>query len=194
MRASNDQGATRMSETSERYRRVAAQFSQRVEAVPDSAWDNPAPCKVWVARDVVRHLVEWLPAFFFGPWGIALPPRPSVDEDPVAAWQAVDHAIQSALDDPAVAGRARTTRMGNRTFEQTIDTICTSDVLIHTWDLSRATGLDETLDPDQVHRFVEGMEPMDDLMRQSGQFGPRVTVPPDADEQTKLIGFVGRQP
>jgi uncharacterized protein (TIGR03086 family) len=194
MRASNDQGATRMSEISERYRRVAAQFTQRVKAVPDGAWDNAAPCEGWVARDVVRHLVEWLPAFFFGPWGIELPPGPSVDEDPVAAWQAVDHAIQSALDDPAVAGRARTTRMGNRTFEQTIDTICTSDVLIHTWDLSRATGLDETLDPDQVHRFVEGMEPMDDLMRQSGQFGPRVTVPPDADEQTKLIGFVGRQP
>ena len=51
-----------MSEISERYRKVAAQFTQRVNAVPDDAWHNPAPCEGWVARDVVGHLVEWLPA------------------------------------------------------------------------------------------------------------------------------------
>jgi hypothetical protein len=39
-----------------------------------------------------------------------------------------------------------------------------------------------------------GMEPMDEVLRQSGQFGPRVEVPEDADEQTKLIAFIGRQP
>ena len=55
-----------MSEISERYRKVAAAFTQRAEAVPDDAWDNPAPCEGWVARDIVGHLVEWLPAFFFG--------------------------------------------------------------------------------------------------------------------------------
>jgi hypothetical protein len=84
--------------------------------------------------------------------------------------------------------------MGFWTFEQTINTICTPDVLIHTWDLARATGLDDTLDPDEVHRFVKGMEPMDQVIRQGGQYGPRVEVPADADEQTRLIGFVGRRP
>jgi hypothetical protein len=38
------------------------------------------------------------------------------------------------------------------------------------------------------------MEPMDEMLRQSGHFGPRVAVPDDADEQTKLIAFIGRQP
>jgi Mycothiol maleylpyruvate isomerase N-terminal domain len=46
-----------VSEISDRYRRVAGQFTRRVEAVPDGAWDNPAPCEGWVARDVVGHLV-----------------------------------------------------------------------------------------------------------------------------------------
>jgi uncharacterized protein (TIGR03086 family) len=67
-------------------------------------------------------------------------------------------------------------------------------VLIHTWDLARATGLDETLDADEVHRFVESMEPMDQMLRDSGHYGPRVAVPDDADEQTRLIAFVGRRP
>jgi uncharacterized protein (TIGR03086 family) len=183
-----------MSPIAERYRKIAAQFTERVREVPDGAWDNPAPCEGWVARDVVGHLVEWLPAFFFGPWEIELPASPSVEEDPVAAWAAVDRAIQSALDDPEIARRERETRMGRTTFEQTFDMIGTNDVFLHTWDLARAAGLDETLDPDEVHTLFEGMEPMDELLRQSGHYGPRVPVPHDADEQTKLIAFIGRTP
>jgi uncharacterized protein (TIGR03086 family) len=183
-----------MSEASDRYRSVAAAFTRRVEAVPAGAWDNPAPCEGWVARDVVGHLVEWLPAFFFGTWELDVAPRPSVEEDPAGAWRAVDGALQAGLDDPEVAGRVRDTPMGPSTFEQTIDMICTADVLIHTWDLARATGLDETLDPDEVHRLLEGMAPMDEALRASGQYGPRVEVPADADEQAQLIAFVGRRP
>jgi uncharacterized protein (TIGR03086 family) len=68
------------------------------------------------------------------------------------------------------------------------------DVLVHTWDLARATGLDETLDADEVHGMLVGMEPLDEMLRQSGQYGPRVDVPADADEQTRLIAFTGRHP
>jgi uncharacterized protein (TIGR03086 family) len=183
-----------VSEIAERYRRVAEQFSARVHSVPDGAWDNPAPCEGWVARDVVGHLVEWLPAFFFGTWGIEAPAAPTVDGDPVGAWDALDRTLQGALDDPAVADSERDTHMGRTTFAQTIDTICTPDVLVHTWDLARATGLDETLDAEEVHRYVEGMEPIDAMLRTSGHYGPRVAVPADADEQTRLIAFLGRQP
>ena len=28
-----------------------------------AAWDNPAPCDGWTARDVVDHLVTWVPGF-----------------------------------------------------------------------------------------------------------------------------------
>jgi uncharacterized protein (TIGR03086 family) len=75
-----------------------------------------------------------------------------------------------------------------------IGMIVLGDVVVHTWDLARAAGLDEKLDPDEVHGMLEGMLPMDDMLRQSGQFGPRVEVPDDADEQTRLIAFTGRQP
>ena len=42
--------------------------------------------------------------------------------------------------------------------------------------------------------MLAGMEPIEELMRQSGQYGPRVPVPDDADPQTRLIGFIGRDP
>jgi uncharacterized protein (TIGR03086 family) len=191
--AADDAGAG-MTEISERYERVAGQFTQRVRAVPEGAWDNPAPCEGWVARDVVRHLTEWLPGFFFGRWDLDEPPIPSADDDPVAAWMAVDGAIQAFLDDPATAGGTRDTPIGPSSFEAAVDMICTPDVLVHTWDLARATGQDETLDPDAVHRFVESMEPADEAMRSSGHYGPRIAVPDGADEQTRLIAFVGRRP
>jgi hypothetical protein len=35
---------------------------------------------------------------------------------------------------------------------------------------------------------------MDEVLRQSGHYGPRVDVADDADTQTKLIAFTGRQP
>jgi hypothetical protein len=38
------------------------------------------------------------------------------------------------------------------------------------------------------------MEPIEELMRASGEYGPRVPVPDDADVQTQLVGFIGRDP
>jgi hypothetical protein len=38
------------------------------------------------------------------------------------------------------------------------------------------------------------MEQMEQVIRASGRFGARVEVPGDADVQTKLVGFIGRDP
>jgi uncharacterized protein (TIGR03086 family) len=178
----------------ERYAKVADEFTRRVQAVPEDAWSSPAPCEGWVARDVVGHLVEWMPALLVEGWGLDTPTHPPVDEDPAGAWAAVDAAIRGWLADPAIATREADIFPGRFTFEQAVDMFGTGDVLVHTWDLARATGLDERLDPEEVHRMYEGMEPMDAVLRESGQFGPRVPVPDDADEQTKLIAFTGRRP
>ena len=38
------------------------------------------------------------------------------------------------------------------------------------------------------------MQPIDDMLRQSGHYGPKVAVDEGADDQTKLIAFTGRTP
>lgn len=184
-----------MSEISERYRKVAGRFTQTAREVQADAWDNPAPCEGWVARDVVRHMVEWIPGFFSGTLVLTTADAPSVDRDPAGAWEALSDALQAALDDPEVAAREFEMQQGRYRVDDAIARFCIGDVLVHTWDLARATGLDETLDADEVHQMFEGMEPMDEMLRKSGHFGTaRVPVPDDADEQTKLIAFLGRQP
>ena len=72
--------------------------------------------------------------------------------------------------------------------------IYTADVFMPRWDLGRPTCQDETLNPEKGAELLEGMLPMDEVLRQSGHYGPRVEVPEDADEQTRLIAFTGRRP
>jgi uncharacterized protein (TIGR03086 family) len=163
--------------------------------VPEGAWENPAPCEGWVARDIVRHMVEWMPPMLYDGTGIELPTGPSVDDDPAGAWLVLSDGLQAVLDDPDVADRQFShPRAGDHSLDQAIAMFFLGDVLLHTWDLARATGQDETLLADEVEPMFAGMEPLDEMLRQSGQYGPRVTVPDDADVQTKLIAFIGRQP
>jgi uncharacterized protein (TIGR03086 family) len=75
-----------------------------------------------------------------------------------------------------------------------IDRFYTSDVFMHTWDLARASGQDDRLDPDECATLLAGMEPIEQLLRDSGQYGPRVPVGDDAPVQDRLLGFIGRDP
>ena len=131
-----------MSEISERYRTVAGTFTDVAIAVPADAWDNPAPCEGWVARDVVRHLVEWIPPFLESGADVDLPRGPSVDEDPVGAWNVLSVSLQSLLDDQEIATSEFTHEVaGRHKMEDAIAMFCMNDVLIHTWDLARATSV-----------------------------------------------------
>src|SRR5690606_3310534 len=80
------------------------------------------------ARDVVRHLTEWFPAFLAAGAGIDLPRGPSADEDPVAAWQVHSDGVQWVLDDPRTADRKLTNEhIGTLPLAEAIDRFYTAD-------------------------------------------------------------------
>jgi uncharacterized protein (TIGR03086 family) len=181
------------SDAAARHRRYADAFSDRVRGTAD--WDAPAPVAGWTARDVVRHLVVWFPGFLASGTDVKLPDGRSVDDDPVSAWTTQCEAVQTLLDDPATATKVLSNpHIGDVPLDQAVDRFYTPDVFMHTWDLARATGQDDRLDPDLCAEMFTGMEPMDEMLRASGQYGPRVPVLPDADPQAKLLGFIGRDP
>ena len=176
----------------ERHRQIAAGFSARVDGVPD--WNAPTPVAEWTARDVVGHLVGWLPGFLAG-GGVALQvDGPDVDTDPAAAWHAHAAAVQALLDGPAGEQEFTHPQAGSQPLGAAIDQFYTTDVFLHTWDLARATGQGDTLDDDACAAMLAGMEPWDEILRTSGQYGPRVPVPDDAPAQDRLLGFIGRDP
>ena len=131
-------------------------------------------------------------------WSRCNPPRSVAEhgnESPPAAWDHLAAEIQSVLDDPEVATREFThEHLGTQTVEVAIGRIMTGDIVIHTWDLARATGGDKRLDPGMVHAMLDGIQAMDEVMRSSGHYGQKVSVATTADEQTQLIAFMGRTP
>ena len=176
-----------------RHRSIAGRFTDAVHGTSD--WDAPSPVPEWTARDVVGHLVEWFPPFLASGSGIVLPEGPTVADDPVTAWQTHADAVQAVLDDPDTAGRVFSDpHTGDLPLDQAIDRFYTVDVFMHTWDLARATGQDDTLDPALSAELLAGMEPIDELLRSSGQYGPAVPVADDAPVQDRMVAFIGRDP
>jgi uncharacterized protein (TIGR03086 family) len=177
----------------QRHREVAGAFTERV--LGTSEWGAPAPVAGWTARDVVRHLTEWFPAFLAAGAGVDLARGPSVDDDPAAAWRVHSDAVQALLDDPATPGRVLCNRhIGEMPLDVAVDRFYTGDVFMHTWDLARATGQDGRLDPDFCAELLAGMAQVEEAMRASGQYGPPVPVPAGADAQARMLGFIGRDP
>jgi uncharacterized protein (TIGR03086 family) len=176
-----------------RHRLIADHFTRRVHGAAD--WSAEAPVAGWTAADVVVHLVEWSAAFISAGSALRLPSGPPPADQPAAAWVVHRNAVQDLLDDPATADlEFSNPHTGTMPLAHAIDRFYTSDIFLHTWDLARATGQDETLDPELCAEMLAGMEPIDELLRSSGQYGPAVPVPDDADVQTRLIGFIGRDP
>lgn len=183
-----------MSETpADRHRRVAAHFGAAVAGTRD--WDAPTPVPEWVARDVVAHLLGWFPPFLRDGSGIKLPAGPSVADDPAGAWRHHTAALQAVLDDPATAERVFAhVHLPEMPVPDAVDRFYTTDVLMHTWDLARAGGLDDGLDPAECEAVLSGMLPMDEVLRSSGHYGPKQPVADDASPVQRLMAFVGRDP
>jgi uncharacterized protein (TIGR03086 family) len=178
----------------ERFRRIAGRFSDVAAAMSPESWSNPAPPEGWLAVDVVRHLVEWVPSFF-SRGGIELPTSTTIDADPAAAWTALCDALQALLDDPGVAtSTIDIDPVGPHTVAVAIERFVTADVLVHTWDLASAAGVDVVIDQEMAAQLLAGFTAMADVLVASGQFKPAVPVPDDAAVEVKLIAASGRDP
>ncbi len=169
----------------------AARFGALVRSATPADWACPTPVKEWQALDVVRHLVEWLPGFVTAA-GVSLDPV-DVDADPVVAWDQRTADVQRLLEEHGEAVY-RSQMLGDMPLASAIDRFYTADVWMHSWDLARALGQHFDLGDDRAAAALEGMTPLDDLLRQSKQFGPKIDVPAEAPVQDRFVAFIGRDP
>lgn len=189
-----------MNEIADRYRRRADAFEAKVVSVAPSQWSDQSPCEDWTARDVVGHVVD-MHGVMLRPLDRLLTDSPSIDDDPLNAYRSARVDVEALLDDPELAATECDTPMGRITVEQHIDDVVSIDLVIHGWDLARATGQDDTIDPDEVERMWPTAQSIPDEMRTPGAFGPgivvfgpEVPVPSDSSLQDRLLGLLGRDP
>ena len=125
-----------MSELIAQHRRACEEFSRVAAPVLPDQWDRPTPCTEWDARALVEHVIGFHDFLLLRPMGVrANRPR----TDPAARWEATRTAIFAALDPPGALDQATDLPGGGQSTPRAMLGALTTDVLVHTWDLARAT-------------------------------------------------------
>jgi len=180
-----------VSETSDRYRRIATGFTSRLAAVAADQWTSPTPCSDWAVRDLVVHVIgiqRGVIARLDGAESVAVDPEGDLPEQ----WREASRALGEALDDKARASKVVGGMFGEQSFESLVGRMVCADLIVHTWDLARATGQDESLDPEAVSKAQEFLVPLGEKIRAPGGFAAEVEPSAEADDQTRFLNFCGR--
>jgi len=177
--ATVDQSAIRSNLVDERigeHRRACDGFASVADAVPPNRWNAPTPCAEWDARALVEHVIGFHEVLILRPAGVRVH-RPRYDA--AARWRVTADAVLDTLE--------------HGEFDANLLAALTTDVLVHTWDLARATGVDARLDAALCTRALRNAHAQP-LPRGSGMFAAEITEPPDADDAGQLVALYGRDP
>jgi len=170
-------------------------FDSQVRATAADAWAAPSPCEGWTAADVVVH-VTGNTRLFIGTVGDDVStdtPQQPAEEDLVGGWEQarsvtdkfLRNCSDSRLEAVVVVGREMTVAFVMEAFLR--------DIVIHTWDLARATGADETLPAHLVTATFSALSSLPLKIRQRGYYADPLPTPPNATDQDRLLALSGRR-
>jgi len=180
--------------------RCGQQFAALVAGVRPGQWQDGTPCSQWDVRMLVHHLLyeqRWVPPLLDGQTIGQVGDRFEGDllGQDASAWpgvmlSAIAEAHAAVAQPGALEGTVHLS-FGEASGREYVLQL-TADLAIHAWDLARATGQDEHLDPAAVTEAWRMLEPLDEAIRRPGGFAPKLEPPTGADEQTELLAFCGR--
>lgn len=182
---------------------AARRVAELLDGVKDDHLDAPTPCAGTPVAALLDHLVMFTVAFTDtarkAPGRDGPPPRPAVENlDP--QWRTtlprlLDELVAAWREPAAWEGLASA---GGVTWPaEVMATVALDELVLHGWDLARAT--DQPYDPDPAtvevcHGFTSGMSAPEHAEGRAGLFGPVVAVPADAPLFDRALGFSGRDP
>ena len=164
-------------------------------------WDLPTPCPDWNVTELLGHVIAGsrmsaaIAAGASRGEAIDVLSTEFIGDDPLAALDTALVLQEDALVDSAVDERICQHPAGDMPGSQ-LRSFRIGDLLVHHWDLARATGGDETLDADVAQLVWDDISPMAPVIAQLGVFGdgPSGTVADDAPLQERLLDLMGRRP
>jgi uncharacterized protein (TIGR03086 family) len=159
---------------------VCRRFGEAVRSA-HGKWDRRSPCDEWHARAVLEHVIGFHDVLVLRPLGLK-PNRPR--EDPQVRWQLTYDSLAEAL----AAGRA--IQLDSHRLIPKL----TRDVLVHTWDLARAVGADDRLDPGWCELCYAGLPADLQALSATGMFKAPLAVNSETGSQARLLARLGRDP
>ena len=182
----------------ELYVRAMASAAGFVSSVRDGQWHDPTPCTEWDLRALVNHIT------YENLWAAELFPSKTMAEvgdrfdgdvlggDPIGAFNRSVEAATAAVSAPGAMEAVTHLSFGDTPGSEYARQLF-GDMLIHGWDVAKASRQDSALDAALVRLGLPMAEEVASLPEGNGAFAARVPVPEDAPAQTRLLALMGRR-
>jgi uncharacterized protein (TIGR03086 family) len=175
--------------------RSAAVLTAVAGAVRDDQWELPTVCADWDVRGVVNHVVagcRMVDAAFAGQG----PPEWGADylkgADPVAVLGGALAANQAEFGKPGALEQVLRAPRGEMPGAQ-LARMRVAELLVHAWDVARATGQPTDLDPELSGRILEWWRAaLNGVPRDGMPFAGERPAPPGATQADALAAYLGR--
>ncbi|MGP4114972.1 TIGR03086 family metal-binding protein [Streptomyces sp. 4N509B] len=183
---------------------VARQLAGLLDGVEERHYDRPTPCPDYTVRELLGHLLGLTLAFTaaarkeFGPLTAtdpgSAPPPPLTEDWRERLRRQLDELVAAWRDPAAWEGD---TQAGGITFPASVaGPVALNEVLLHGWDLARATGQPYVVEDEaslgaSTALLSQQTSPEE---REGTGFGPVVPVAGDASPLDRVVGLSGRSP
>jgi uncharacterized protein (TIGR03086 family) len=170
-----------------------------IAGAPPDTMDAPTPCTSWDVERLIAHIVQDLRHFTATASGEERDSSRAENGD--AGARAYDKAARELVEawrQGGVEGRTLHVRMGDFPATWAVSQQ-TADVIVHGWDVAKATGQRASFDPDVTLATLEwakqNLKPEFRGGEESGKaFGEVVQVSDEQPPIDRLVGWFGRDP
>ncbi|MFI5774211.1 TIGR03086 family metal-binding protein [Streptomyces sp. NPDC051658] len=180
---------------------AARHIAALLDGIDEQQLDDPTPCPDYAVRELLAHVAGLSAAFCdaarkdFGPMTDTAPDAglPVLADDWRETLPPLLEEVVKAWRDPAA--RQGMTRAGGVDLPGEVALVIALDELvIHGWDLARATGQRYEADEADLRVALDMLTPGDGKPRADSIFGPPVPVPADAPLVDRAVAMSGRRP
>ena len=179
------------------FDRTLAEVDAIVQNVDPAQFHDPTPCGDWDVRALINHLtlvnLEYAALANSHP-----PPDERTDvlgDDPVAAFRAAGWTARAAFARPGMLKQRYAFPWGEEPGAQIVRHVA-NELLVHGWDLARATGQPTDFAPDLAEASLASWQAWfaaHPRWREGDLFGGAQPVPEHASAADRVAAYLGRK-
>src|SRR5260370_23930030 len=178
---------------------AAAEAARVVAGAKRTALDQPTPCTDWDVRTLLTHMILWTAysaerrAYGESVAEELMSKDFTAEPGYARAYQAQIAKAMDAWSKPEAWEGDRNV-MGSATPAADIAAMLIAEMVLHGWDIAKATGQDYDCDDAVARNVLETVEAQGELFRQYQGFAAIVPVPDDATALDRALALSGRDP
>jgi uncharacterized protein (TIGR03086 family) len=178
---------------------AAAEAARVVDGSASTPLDSATPCTDWDLRTLLNHTILWTAysaerrAYGESAAEDLMSKDFAGGPDYARDYQAQLAKAVQAWSDPAAWDRELTV-MGNAMNASDVGAMLIMEMVLHSWDVARATGQDYHCDGELADALLATVSAQADMFRQYQGFAPVVPVPDDAPAFDQALALAGRDP